>query len=114
MLDEQKHALIIGVIDMEETTQKQLLGYIDAAMTFYEQVTGKLPTDKQIQVLLAIAGVHIALESIRTNAKILRELSSEESEQVLRRIVDELFSIAEPGLLKSALWTRYQRLNSKQ
>ena len=65
---------------MEETTQKQLLGYIDAAMTFYEQVTGKLPTDKQIQVLLAIAGVHIALESIRTNAKILRELSSEESE----------------------------------
>ena len=61
-----------------------------------------------------IAGVHIALESIRTNAKILRELSSEESEQVLRRIVDELFSIAEPGLLKSALWTRYQRLNSKQ
>ena len=99
---------------MEEPTQKQLLGFIDAAMTFYEQVTGKLPTDKQIQVLLAIAGVHVAFEHIRTNAQALRELSNEESEQVLKRIVDELFSIAEPGPLKNALRTRYQRLNSKQ
>ena len=99
---------------MEEPTQKQLLGFIDAAMTFYEQVTGKLPTDKQIQVLLAIAGVHVAFEHIRTNAKALRELSSEESDQVLRRIVDELFPIAESGPLKNALWARYQRLNSKQ
>jgi len=99
---------------MEEPTQKQLLGFIDAAMTFYEQVTGKLPTDKQIQVLLAIAGVHVALEQIRTNAKALRELNSEESEQVLRRIVEELFSIAESGPLKNALWTRYQRFNRKQ
>src|ERR1700746_840047 len=103
----------MGVIDMEEPTQKQLLGFIDAAMTFYEHVTGKLPTDKQIQVLLAIAGVHVALEHIRTNAKVLRELSSEESEQVLRRIVDDLFSIAEPGPLKNALWTKYHRLNSR-
>jgi hypothetical protein len=99
---------------MAEPTQELLLGYIDAAMTFYERITGKLPTDKQLQVLLAIAGVHVELGLIRTNAEILRMLSSEESEQVLRQIIDELFSLAEPGPLKNTLWARYQRLNRKQ
>lgn len=99
---------------MTELTQEQLLNYIAATMNFYELVTGKLPTDKQIQVLLALTGVHVALEYIRTTAKALRELSNEEREQVLRRIVDELFSLAEPGPLKNALWARYQRLTNKQ
>jgi hypothetical protein len=54
---------------------------IDAAMTFYERVTGKLPTDKQIQSLLAIAGLHVAFERIKVNRDIIRELEQEEQEE---------------------------------
>jgi len=41
--------------------------------------TGKLPTDKQIQSLLAIAGVHVAFERIKVNRDIIRELEQEET-----------------------------------
>jgi hypothetical protein len=69
-------------MNMEEPTQEQLLTYIDAAITFYEQVRGAdyAPTDKQIQALLAACDVHVPFERIKVNRDILRELEEEESE----------------------------------
>jgi hypothetical protein len=64
---------------MAEPTQEELLTYIGTAITFYEGVTGQLPTDKQIQALLATCGVHVALERISTNVDIIRELEQEDA-----------------------------------
>jgi len=66
---------------MTEPTQEQLLTYIDAAETFYEQITGELPTDKQLQSLLAVCGVHVSFERIKANRDILRELEEEEASE---------------------------------
>jgi hypothetical protein len=66
---------------MVELTQEQLLTCIDAAYTFFDRVTGHVPTTKQVQALLAVAGIHETLESIKTNTHIVLELNlKEESE----------------------------------
>jgi hypothetical protein len=64
---------------MAEPSQVQLLTYIDAAMTFYEQVNGqgRVPTDRQIHELLAACGVYVAFERIKTNRDVLSELVEE-------------------------------------
>ena len=41
--------------------------------------------------------------------QLTKELTAQtERAQALQHIVDELFTIAEPGTLKNALWARYQ------
>ena len=68
---------------MIEPTQEQLLYYIETAMAFYERVKGPgyAPSNKQIQALLAICGVRVALDRINTNREIIREEEQEESEE---------------------------------
>ncbi len=50
-----------------EPTQDELLTYIDAAITFYERVAGKVPTAKRLHTLLLLANVQVDLERIKTN-----------------------------------------------
>ena len=65
---------------MAEPTQDELINYLAAAFTFYEQIRGRGydPTNKQIQAMLAACGVHVALDRIQTNREIIRELEQQE------------------------------------
>jgi hypothetical protein len=72
-----------GATNMAEPSQEQLLTYIDAAMTFYQQVKGqgRASTNKQIQALLATCGIHVTLPCINTNREIIQELEQAEEQQ---------------------------------
>ncbi len=66
---------------MSELKQEQLMTYIDAAFTFYECINkGRLPTVKQTQKLLEVAGIHETLERIKVCGDIVRELNQGEEE----------------------------------
>ncbi len=69
---------------MAEPSQQDLLTYVNAAITFYERVTGyqsRRPTVTQVQRLLAICGVNVSQARIRTNLDTVAELEQEESEE---------------------------------
>lgn len=59
---------------MADITQEQLQGYIDAAITFYERVAGRLPGSKHVRALLAVAGIHESIERIKYNGYIVLDL----------------------------------------
>jgi hypothetical protein len=65
---------------MQEPTPEELINYIAAAFTFYEQIRGRgyAPTNKQIQAMLAACGVRVTLDRIQANREIIRELEQQE------------------------------------
>jgi hypothetical protein len=73
-----------GVTNMAEPSPHDLLNYVDAAIAFYERVTGypgRRPTVTQVQRLLAICGVNVSQAHIRTNLETIAELEQAEEQQ---------------------------------